>query len=299
MQRTKKGLDLRRLPESGIPVIRVHYSADPTMTPERVAVLPARYASDARWRREMESDYGAMEGERLYSEYKPEINDCEPFDVSDPSRWTIWMACDPHMRTPHAFLWEAFAADGDRVVCGEIWPEQHVTVEEYAQVVHWIESDSCNKPWEWAWARGKPFRIYKRLMDTHGSAANSDMGSDYFAAYRQHKLHFYPAKKGHAELDVARDKIARAMIPERVIGPWGERLEPRRRIFRTCAETRAELENVRFPSGDVERPGQERPMTYRKHMLDCAHYIQSANPGFVLPRREVRSWRPIYKATGY
>ncbi len=295
------GVLLRRLP-NGVPIIRVHYKSDPTMTPDRIATMRAHYTSDARWRRELEIEYEALEGERFYPEYSPELNDCDPFDLSDRSEWTLWMACDPHMRTPHGFLYWAVNPDGEHVICGELWPSQQFTVREYAETLKWLESDSDNKPFAWDWANGNVLHVHRRIMDTHGRAANSDEGVDYFAAYRGyedaigHPFTFSPAKKSEQALASSRDWIAELLLPEKL----PDRSRPRLRVFRTCVETKDEFENVRFPSVEaVERPGQEKPETYQKHMLDCAAYIAGERPSFVLPQRPRSSWEPIYKSTGY
>lgn len=144
------------------------------------AILEPKRSEDARWRREMEIQALALEGELLYPEFSREFNACEPFDVSDTDTWTIYMGCDPHGRTPHAFIWEAFHKNGvDRVVCGELWPGRQVpgerfTVAQYAWAIKWLESDATDKyPW-FEWANGKKLSVYYRTMDTHGLAVNSD-----------------------------------------------------------------------------------------------------------------------------
>lgn len=267
------GVTLSRIPPefpgASALVLRLHYTADPSLTPDRIAEIRKKYTSPARWNREMEIMADALEGELMYPEYSPEINDCDPFDVSDPARWSIWMACDPHMRTPHGFAWEAWSEENESVVCGELWPDRQYTVREYAEVVRWIESDSDLKPRAFEWSNGHALRIIKRFMDTHGTAANSDEGGDFFEAYRSHGLHFYKALKSQQSLSAARDIIGMRMLPSDALinDTWTK--HPLRRVFRTCAELRTEYRNVRYPSGEVERPGQERPRTYRKHIIDC------------------------------
>lgn len=300
-----QGVTLRRIPSSAVPVLRIHYTADPTMTPERVAALRSKYTSDARWRREMEIEYEALEGERLYPEYSPEMNDCEPFDVSDPSRWTIWMGADPHGRTPHAFVWVAFNPEGEAVICGELWPRKQFTVREYAETIEWIESDSHDKPLAFEWADGKPLRVHKRVMDTFGANAyhfraghTNEQGVDFFDAYKKQGLSFYPANKSH--LGAVRDEIGELMVPSRVVLADKETLVPRLRLFRTCTEMRSELENVRYPEGETERPSDEKPQTYHKHAIDCLHYVFSDKPRFVMVRgQRGDGWKPLYEATGY
>lgn len=305
-----KGLSLRRIPAdkpgASIPVFRLHYSADPTMTGDKLLKLRSTYTSDARWLREMEVAYEALEGELLYPEFNRELNVCEPFDVTDTDIWTIYMGADPHGRTPHAFTWQAFHKNGvDRVVCGELWPGTHFpgqqfTVAQYACAIEAIESDSTEKPSWFDWARGKKLKVYYRVMDTHGHAVNSDEGKDYFETYRKHDLHFWPALKGETRLAVARDSIGTALLPITYTNSNGESFrQSALRVFDGCVETISEFERVRYPEGDPERPADERPMTYRKHCLDCLAYIETANPGFALQRPVKSDWEPIYESIGY
>src|SRR6185437_5186361 len=188
------GISLRRVPQgqpgAGMAVFRLHYSADTERwPPDAVAKLRASYTSDARWQREMEVCYEALEGELLYPQFSRDVNHCKPFDVSDRERWTIWMGLDPHPRTAHAMAWAAFNKHGDAAVCGEFWPEfgtaygptdgRRWSTRDYAEAIKLFESDSEYKPEPFVWASGKKLHIYRRYMDTFGSAANSDEGEDY------------------------------------------------------------------------------------------------------------------------
>ena len=321
-----QGVSLRRIPEgvpgAGIAVVRLHYSADPSNTPEKLAALRSKYTSEARWRRELEIEYEALEGELLYGEWNRERNKVESFDVSDPERWTIWMGLDPHPRTAHAMVWEAFNKHMDRVVCGEFWPEfgtrfgprdgARWRTKDYAEAIQMFESDSELKPSPFEWARGKRLRVFRRIMDTFGKAANSDEGEDYFESYRncgidltkkakadaeKVRLVFDPALKGQENLAKAADSIGRALMARK--DSAGRVAPPAMVVFEGCWETIDEFENVRYPEGDAEKHADEKPVTYRKHCLDCLHYIETARPHFVMPRRAGGRWEPIYQATGY
>jgi hypothetical protein len=302
------GLSLRRIPAgraaANVPVFRLDYHADPSMVGERLEKLRSAYTSDARWRREMEIEYSALEGELLYPEWNRGLNVCEPFDVSDPEYWTIYHACDPHGRTPHAFLWEAFNKHGDQVVCGDLWsgrdfPGERFTVAQYALVLKWLESDSKQKPEQFSWANGKALTIYDRVMDTHGLAVNSDQGKDFFESYRDHDLYYRPALKGEVRLAVARDEIGAGLLAKEFkLGSDGHK-HSKLTVFAGCIETISEFERVRYPEGEPERPAHERPMTYRKHCLDCLHYIQTKRPEFVDQRPRKSTFRPLYPAVGY
>jgi len=317
-----RGVSIRRIPAghpgAGIAVVRVHYSADPTMDEGRIEVLRSKYTSDARWRREMEIEYEALEGQLLYGEFNREKNVVSAFDVSDREKWTIYMGLDPHPRTAHAMVWEAFNGRGDRAVCGELWPEFGTRygptdgirwkTSDYAEAIQLFESDSESKPEPFEWARGKRLSVRRRFMDTYGRASNSDEGEDYFETYRnlgvkltkkaivagksteEVNLHFETALKGEDNLSKAYDGIARALMSRKYAD--GETAPPAMVVFRECIETIDEFENVRFPEEEAETLRDEKPVTYRKHCLDCLAYIETARPGFAMPRREVKSEMP-------
>ena len=73
-----QGVSIRVIPEgkpgAGIPVVKLLYTAGPTMTEERLAALRTKYTSEARFRREMLIEYEALEGELLYPEFNRERN---------------------------------------------------------------------------------------------------------------------------------------------------------------------------------------------------------------------------------
>lgn len=308
-----QGVEVKRvpagMPNAGSAVLRIHYSSDPTFSPERIAVLRSKYTSEARWRREMEIEALALEGQLLYPQFSRERNICKPFDVSDPSYWTLWMGLDPHPRTAHAMAWIAFNKHKDWVVAAELWPEfgtrhgpkdgARWTTRDYAEAIQLFESDSEFKPAPFTWARGKKLHVGgRRFMDTFGRATNSDEGEDYFATYQRLgkelgiNLNFQTALKGHDNLAKAYDAIARALMPTQQ-GP------PIMHIFEDCGECIDELENIRFPEGDPERPSDEKPLTYQKHVMDAITYCVTARPGFILQRKAGTTWQPIYPELGY
>lgn len=276
-----RGESLRRIPTgqpgAGIPVYRLHYSADPTITPEKIQALRSKYTSEARYRREMEIEFEALEGTLVLPEFNRDRNLCKPFDVSDRERWTIYMALDPHPRTAHAMVWEAINKHNDRIICGEFWPEYGTPyasdggrwrTHDYAEAIQLFESDSEYKPAPFEWARGKRLHVRRRFMDTFGKAANADEGEgeDYFDAYRRlgieltakavkegpsHatervNLNFDSALKGHDNLAKAQDSVARLLEPTKLAD--GNEGPPRMRLFDNLYELIDEVENVRFPA---------------------------------------------------
>jgi hypothetical protein len=292
-----QGVSLRRM-DNGVAVMRIHYSADLGMTPEKIAALKHSYIDEAAWRQEMEIEYEAKQGERLFPSYAAHVNDCEPFDCTDTNYWTIYQGCDPHGRTPHGFVWTAFGSSGDVCVWNELFKSPLRSVKEYSETIHWLESDADDKPYHW-WP-GQKVTVFKRIMDTHGSAVNSDEGEDYFRTYRKYKLNFFPAKKGHDILATARDEINRLMLPQKVVSPTGKvQFLPQMYVSTACPQTKDQLENVRFPSGEAERLSDERPETFVRHLVDPLCYIFTDRPRFVARKKWESTEEPIYANTGY
>lgn len=305
-----QGVSLRRL-ANGIPVLRVHFTADPTMTLERVAEMRTKYPHPGLFNRELNIEYEALEGERLFPEYSKDYNDLEslePFDVWDPELWTIFHACDPHGRTPNTFLWEAINKHGDRIVCGELWAENpegsglrpHASEESCADIVKWIESDSESKPACFSWAEGHKLKIYKRVMDTHGSAINSESGGqDFFRTFSDLGLEYYKAHKSEQINSRSRSSLSRLLTPVAMTIGNETWMQPQLRIFRGCRELRAELEDARYPEGEILKMADEKPETYRKHAIDCLTYIESEEPRFVPQHGRLSAFKPLNPATGY
>ena len=325
-----EGLSLRRIPPgqpgAGIAVVRLHFTADPTMNEEKVAALRAKYTSEARFRREMDIQYEALEGELLYPEWHRGINAIPEFDVSDSDRWTLYMGLDPHPRTAHACLWYAVNKHGDGVVCGELWPEFGTRygpvdgirwkVADIAEAIQMFESDSELKPSPFQWARGKRLKVFRRVMDTYGHASgNADEDEDYFELYRKAgirlseaankagkpneivRLNFDSAKKGHDNLAKAYNNIGQALTQS--LDGAGHALPPQLTVFEENYETIEEFENVRFPEGVAETLTDERPISYQKHLLDCLAYIWTSRPRFVTPKRIDDVFVPQYPNLGY
>lgn len=145
---------MRRTAE-GIPVVRIHYSANPKCTTEWAAAEKKRYTSQAWWNQEMEMQYEAMSGQRVYPEFDQTLHVIEHSRI--PKRMCRFMAIDPHPRTPHAFLWIGIDAWHDWYVYRELWPsvvygtpvtlkddqeDKRFNVKDYAETVAVLEGGS-------------------------------------------------------------------------------------------------------------------------------------------------------------
>jgi len=109
-----KGLTLRHT-RSGIPVVRVHYSADPERDSEWVETEKRKYTSRAAWDREQEIVHEAGGGDLVFAEtlnrYAEKIIIRNPqFEI--PPYWKTMGGFDHGKTNPTAFLLARIDTDG-------------------------------------------------------------------------------------------------------------------------------------------------------------------------------------------
>lgn len=187
-----QGISTRRT-KLGFHVLRVHYSADPDKNPQtpqgrRWLEEAKKGMSDARFRQEYEIDFGALGGQLVFPGFDESVHVVADKMPLDPAYSTVWLACDPHPRTAHAFLWLAAHREGDLAVVWSWWPEERhkregLVTKDYADAVKVIdESELGLKP-------------YLQLMDVAGRSFNAEEEKSYFDKYRECGVYFFPAKK--------------------------------------------------------------------------------------------------------
>lgn len=291
-----QGFSVRRIPDdkpcAGIKVVKLHYSADPTMTAERVAKLKSKYPDINTWNQEMEIDDRARSGQKIF---------CPPFDplihvVSPPrplsvkrDEWTVWQICDPHPRTPNAFVWLAANRLGRLAVIWSWWKhefdangsQKKRTIDEYAKMLR-AHDTLLTKP-------------YRRLMDPAGKAWDGEPQKDFFESFRTAKnekgerigVVFNPAKKNFGYNGY--QLINRALkIHEYVVD--GELVKlPKLEIWRGCGDNDAlaeRFEMARWREWKVptdEKDAPEEPEGKNMHLVDCVSYGMLDGPRFVEP----------------
>jgi hypothetical protein len=262
----------------GFHVLRLHYSSDPEKDP--ATAEGARWIeqaktgmSEARWKKEFEIDYGAMGGQRVFPDFQLSVHVVERFDLK-PEDWTVWMCCDPHPRTPHAFVWLAVNRDGEMVVPWSWWDpksatdEHRMTVTEYVSTIEVIERElELKSPW--------------RLMDIAGRGMNASEEKSYFDAYQAEGMYFQPAKKN-------RDMVGFEMLNTALqadVFVLGDKVErrPRLTIMEGSDELCWQLSHLRFAEwhGNViDKDAPEQPQAKRRHLVDALMYILMDGPRF-------------------
>lgn len=292
-----KGIS-QRTTSLGYRILRLHYSADPDKdpaTPEgKVWYEESRKGmSDARWRQEHEIDYGALGGQLVFPEFDESVH-------VQPSRLplreetsTVLLACDPHPRTAHAFVWVAVNPEGELAVVWSWWPEERhkkerMVTSTYAETLKRLDEDL------------KPRR---RLMDVAGRSFNADEEKSYFDKYRESGIIFQPAKRN-------RDLVGFDAINEALkLAPYtvGEETvqRPRLTIWRGCGDNDKlahQLKTLRFREfkGNVtDKDAPEEPEQKARHLVDCLLYILLEKPRFIDPTPQRSTFRPVYGTLGY
>jgi hypothetical protein len=294
-----KGISTRTT-SIGFHVLRLHYSSDPDKDPATEAgrrwYEQARTGmSDARWRKEYEIDYGALSGQLVFPGFDPGIHVVEEFKI-DPHQWTIYMACDPHPRTPHAFVWLCVNREGEMVVKFSWWPQDYVRPDFHATVKeHYAESVKLVEDQLFGGSRG-----IRRVMDSAGKGMNASEERSYFDAYREAGLHFWEAKKNR---DLSGfDLITEALRPTSFTVGNEKKMKPRLTIQEGNDELVWQIKHLRFSEwrGNVtDKDPPEKAQEKRRHLVDCLVYILLNRPRFIDRRQPENTWQPIDRETNY
>lgn len=295
-----RGVSVRQIPAGkpgeGTKVVRLHYLADPTMTSERIAALKGQYTSEARWNREMEIDYFAAGGQRVFQGFDESIHVVPHRLPLDSAYNTVWLACDPHPRTAHAFLWLAVHKEGELAVVWSWWPQERheregMVVKDYVKGLRAVEN-------------AKLFPAsYIELMDVAGRSFNAEEEKSYFDKYRDEGVYFIPAKKNRDLMGY--DLVNEALKPR----PYtvGDKTEqrPLLTIWAGCGDNDVlvhQMKSLRFREFRgmvVDKDPPEEPQQKERHLIDCLSYILLDGPRFIDRRPAVSDFKPTYSSIGY
>jgi hypothetical protein len=132
-----------RLTSDGVPVLRAHYASDPDKrpgTPEGdrwlanalIGVVGGK--ESARWRREMEIDYGALGGTLVFPRWQVDKRRLCPPPISDPQGLLLYGSYDHGWRNPATYLVLGQDRDGCPIVLWQFYASG-VGVRDIARIV--------------------------------------------------------------------------------------------------------------------------------------------------------------------
>jgi len=307
-----KGLTLRQIPEgkpgAGIKVARLHYSADSSMTPERVAKLKSEYSNPWIAEREMEINPYAMGGKRIFPGYSDEIHLVDQFELGGSGAdWTTYLACDPHPELAHAFVWLCVNRLGEMVIPWSWWPEEEnqerarngkspILIAEYAKRLRAAEKFAAE-------ANLFPPSEYE-IIDVAAKSFHQDEEHSMLEGYRNEGIYFRPGKKNRHYAGY--DLINKALTPAPVNLGTEVVMRPKLTIMRGAGDNHLLAkqfrqvhwkENRGIAALEKDPPGQ--PMDKERHLIDCVSYILLEEPQFWDKTAKLSTFEPIYKNIGY
>lgn len=295
------GLTYLETPD-GLPVLRLHYSADPKCTPGWAEKERKKYPSQAWWLMEMEMQADALSGQKVYPEFDPAIHVIPHAKI--PKRLCRYMAIDPHPRTPHAMLWVGIDGFSDWYVYRELWPsvvyaqprtlkddqpENEFVTKEYAETIALLEGNKI----EWKYAetddemgsyikRTGGERIIERFMDQAGKGfkvSAEGQNPDFFSTrYDRFGIQCRDPYKSHK---AGEDSVKDLLKPRRheIHGGW-----PRLHISDECPELKLEMLKYRYQktkSWNEERELKQEGIDNRCHLIDNLRYLATSQIGFI------------------
>lgn len=304
------GMMLRRT-ETGTAVVWLHYSADPTMDAERVKDLRRLYTSEAAWQQEMEINYDAQSGQRVYPDFDPKIHVIAHSKI--PKMLTRYMAIDPHPRTPHAMLWIGIDRWSDWYVYRELWPsraygkpvtikdsdeENRFTIRDYCETIAWLEGNKI----EWRnehtddsygiyQKQGKGEKVVERFMDQAGKAfrasGEESVEESLAARYNRFGIICSDPYKSHKAGEDAIHDLLKPRLDDRH-GVW-----PRLHISDRCPELALELNRYRYKLTkrmSDEKELKQEGVESRCHEIDLLRYLATSPNVIYLRARECEEY---------
>lgn len=275
----------------------------------------AKFSDDAFWLQELEIQYDAREGQRVYPSFDTAIHVVPDSEI--PKRLTRYCSIDPHPRTPHAILWVGIDQWSDAYVYRELWPskvygvpkvlkdtdeEHEFTVRDYVETIAVLEGNYI----EWhAPETDHEYGIYRRVKQGQrlpdGSIAEKSGENIVYRFMDQAGKAFRASGEGQAVETYARrysrfgldcsDPYKLHQAGEDAIRLW---LKPRKHeiygtwpilhVAASCKELILEFQRLRYPTLkrlNLEKELPQDGMEARRHLLDNLRYIATSEPTWI------------------
>lgn len=264
-----------KITSAGIPVVRCHYSTDPKKragTPEGDIWLAQELLGypggikSPRWRKEMEIEYGALGGTRLFPEWEQWANNGKiviaPFE---PFGYHLYGSYDHGWRNPACYLVHGINSDGLIATFYEFYGD-HVPLQKISELIHGKDITLADG----RRFRGNPFaekEIFK-IADPSIWAEDQPMvdntNKSIAELFRRSGVYFSKGERG-----------GDAMVAEWLYGHyWKDPLNPLYRITTACPKLIWELGQQRHkeysPQVALHRNQPEELIDKDNHAWDSA-----------------------------
>lgn len=239
-----------RLTRSGLPILRVHYTADANKDPRTVEGMRwfveastgyPQGAQDPGWLKEMEIVYGAMGGTalfRLWDQYLPHVV-IPPFAIEQTPHVKFYGSYDHGHIHNSAYQVHAVLPDGRKFTVWEFAAAQ-VPVRAIAEI---IKGHDVFLPHDGRTFMGNPYagKEVVRIADPHiferrGRVSDEPFDSIGDLFRDKYGVHF---QKGHNGGEL--------MVASWLVGDlWQDMSAPKYQIFNTCRQLIYELPRLRY-----------------------------------------------------
>lgn len=204
-----------KVTKAGLPVLRCHYSADPEKRPgtpvgdawleHATAGYPGGTASP-RWRKEMEIDYGALGGTKLFPHWQTwKQNGRIVIPPFDPIGYKLYGSYDHGWRHKACYLVHGIDSDGRFVTLWECWAS-HVHYQALAAIINGksqrVRGGCCPAHPHDRHFPGNPFagqELFKvadpSIWSQDQQQSDNTMKSMY-KLFKQEGVHFIPGQRG-------------------------------------------------------------------------------------------------------
>lgn len=298
------GFDVR-VASGSIPVLRLHYSADPAKRPgspegdrwlhHASAGYPGGTAS-GRWQKEMEIAYGALGGTRVFADFETRIQPHIVVDGVNVTGWKLYGTYDHGWRRPACYLVCGVGPLGQKAALWEFYAS-NVFTSHISQI---IKGEDVTLP-DGRRFPGNPFAGRETWKRADPEIWSENPGSDHEfktmeAVFRKHGVVFQPATRG-GDLTVADWLLSHE---------WATPQEPRLVITKLCPNLIRELGGLRHkewsPYVAIHRGAQEAIVDKDCDAWDAFKYfLQAFPPGPAKPKPQEAGntfawWRAQAKA---
>jgi len=283
-----KGVTERRL-STNYCHLRIHYSADPEKDTEWVMRHSALYGGvkTPKWRREMEIDYTAVEGQPVYPMWADEVH---VFDLPLEDM-VVYRVIDHGIRHPTVCLWVGVYPNGDRHVFREYYRSDATIPLNCSEILRlstepvagtYIDpavrqrvplSTSDNKP-------VSILSLYNEHL--HVSCRAGDNSEAGYTAVRNGLMSTLARRaimEGYVDQSTyfAKQYFMQFNLTERELLQMAEK--PALSIARSCPRAAREMKNLRFKNvaGDQTVKAQpEEVMDFEDDGPDCVRYAMQS-----------------------